>query len=109
MGSGTGFVVPGRLHRLMREWAESLPEQVDVRRYPGELFSERARKGIRESWWRRWERHQQAFFTARLAGREEAAAHVGFKVPQAVLTPWDPNKRRTVAQRRDWGAAGEGK
>ena len=61
----------GRLDRLMREWAESLPERVEVRRYPGGLFSEKARRRVRESWWRRWERHQQALFTARLAGKEE--------------------------------------
>ena len=83
--SAAGKPSAGREDRTMRAWAESLPAQVDVRRYPCGMFSVQARRMLRESTWRRWERHQQALFTARLAGKEDAVHRA---LVRAVVRDW---------------------
>ena len=55
---------------LMRAWMESLPERVDVHRYPARLLFAESKDPPHMK--QLWERHQQALFVARLTGREEA-------------------------------------
>ena len=65
--TGTGFK---GTDRSMREWVKSLPDRVDVHRYPLRLLSSRSK--AKPYMKLLWEKHQQGLYVARLAGREEA-------------------------------------